>query len=86
MNSLTFYRDFGAAGELARRPRGEPAPARRGLLRRVVVAIAQWRQRAADREIARVIGGHLSDPDARLTDEMERRLFQHLAGKRSFGP
>ena len=32
MNSIPFYRDFGVAGELAHRPRGEPAPARRGLL------------------------------------------------------
>ena len=34
MNSIPFYRDFGVAGELTRRPRGEPGPARRGLLRR----------------------------------------------------
>ena len=85
MNSIPFYRDFGVAGELAHRPRGEPAPARRGLLRRVVDAIERSRQRAAEREIARVLGGHLG-PDGRLTDEIERRLFQHLTGNRGFRP
>src|SRR6516225_9367834 len=54
MNSIPFYRDFGVAGELTRRPRGEPAPARRGLLRRVVDAIERSHQRAVERDIARV--------------------------------
>ena len=85
MNSIPFYRDFRVAGELTRRPRGEPTPARRGLLRRVVNAIERSRQRAADREIARVLGAHLG-PDDRLTDEMERRLLQHLTGDRGFRP
>ena len=89
MNSIPFYRDFGVAGELTRRPRGEPAPARRSLLRRVVDAIERSiersHQRAAEREIARVLGGHLG-PDDRLTDEMERRLLQHLTGDRGFRP
>ena len=87
MNSIPFYRDFGVADELTRRPRGEPAAARRGLLRRVADAIERShersRQRAAEREIARVLGGHLG-PDDRLTDEMERRLLQHLTGDRGF--
>ena len=39
MNSIPLYRDFGVAGELTHRPRGEPAPARRSLLRRVIDAI-----------------------------------------------
>ncbi len=85
MNSIPFYRDFGVAGELAHRPRGEPAPARRGLLRRVVDAIERSRQRAAARDIARVLGVSLG-PDSRLTDEIERRLFQHLTGNRRFRP
>ena len=84
MNSIPFYRDFGVAGELAHRPRGESAPARRGLLRRVVDAIERSHQRAAEREIARVLGG--LGPDARLTDEIERRLLQHLTGDRGFRP
>ena len=84
MISIPLYRDFGVAGELTHRPRGEPAPAGRGLLRRVVDAIERSRQRAADREIARVLGG--LGPDDRLTDEMERRLLQHLTGDRGFRP
>jgi hypothetical protein len=85
MNSIPFYRDFDVAGELTHRPRGGPAPARRGLLRRVVDVIALSRQRAAERDIARVLGVSLG-PDGRLTDEIERRLFQHLTGSRGFRP
>ena len=85
MNSIPFYRDFGVAGELAHPSRGEPAPARRGLLRRVIDAIERSRQRAAERDIARVLGVSLG-PDGRLTDEIERRLFQHLTGNRGFRP
>ena len=85
MNSIPFYRDFGVAGELTRRPHGEPAPARRGLLRRVVDAIERSRQRTADRDIARALGVSLG-PDDRLTDEIERRVFQHLTGDRGFRP
>jgi hypothetical protein len=84
MNSIPFYRDFGVAGELTHRPSGE-APAQRGLLRRVVDAIERSRQRAAERDIARVLGVNLG-PDGRLTDEIERRLFQHLTGDRGFRP
>jgi Holliday junction resolvasome RuvABC ATP-dependent DNA helicase subunit len=84
MNSIPLYRDFGAAGELAHRPRGEPARAQRGLLRRVLDAIERSRQRAANREIARIVGG--LGPDDRLTDEMERRVLQHLTGDRGFRP
>ena len=85
MNSIPFYRDFGVAAELTQRPRGEPAPAQRGLLRRVVDAIERSRQRATERDIARFLGGRLG-PDGRLTDEIERRLFQHLTGNRGFRP
>jgi hypothetical protein len=85
MNSVPFYGAFLAAGASAYRPRGEPAHARRGLLRLVVDAIERSRQRAADREIARVLGGHLG-PDGRLTDEMERRLLQHFTGDHGFRP
>jgi len=84
MNSIPFYRDFGVTGELTRRPRDEPAPARRGLLRRVVDAIERSHQRAAERDIARILGD--LGPDGRLTDESERRLFQHLTGDHGFRP
>jgi hypothetical protein len=91
MNSIPFYRDFGVAGELADRPRGEPAPARRGLLRRVVDAIERSiersHQRAVERDIARVARAlGLGNPGGRLTDEIERRLFEHLSGNRGFRP
>ena len=85
MNSIPFYRDFGVAAELTQRPRGKPAPAQRGLLRRVVDAIERSRQRATERDIARFLGGRLG-PDGRLTDEIERRLFQLLTGNRGFRP
>jgi len=87
MNSIPLYRDFGVAGELTHRPRGEPAPARRGLLRRVVDAIALSHQRAVERDIARVARDlGLGNPGDRLTDEIERRLFEHLTGDRGFRP
>jgi hypothetical protein len=85
VNRLPFHRDFGVAGELTHRPRGQRVPAWRGLLRLVVDAIERSRQRAADRDVARVLGGHLG-PDDRFTDEMERRLLQHLTGDRGFRP
>ncbi len=84
MNSIPFYRDFAVTGELTHRPHHEPAPARRGLLRRLIDAIERSRQRAVNREIARIVGG--LGPDDRLTDEMERRLFDHFNGNRSFQP
>ena len=87
MISIPLYRDFGVAGELTHRPRGEPAPARRSLLRRVIDAIERSRQRAAERDIARVARDlGLGSPGDRLTDEMERRLLQHLTGDRGFRP
>jgi hypothetical protein len=86
MNSMPSYRDFAAAGAPGYRPGGRPAPARRGFLSRVLDAIALSHQRAAEREIARVVGGCLGDADVRLTDEAERRLFEHLTGNRGFHP
>ena len=84
MNSVPFYRDFVAAGASAYHRRGEPGLAQRGLLRRVVDAIALSHQRAVERDIARVLG--LGNPGDRLTDELERRLLQHLTGDRGFRP
>ena len=87
MNSVPFYRDFVAAGASAYRPRGEPGLAQRGLLRRVVDAIALSHQRAVERDIARVARDlGLGNPGGRLTDEIERRLFEHLTGGRRFRP
>jgi hypothetical protein len=84
MNSVSFYRDFVPAGTPTYRPREEPGPAKHGLLRRVVDAIALSHQRAVEREIVRVFG--LGSSGGRLTDEIERRLFEHLTGSRFFRP
>ncbi len=84
MNSIPLYGDFGVAGELTHRPRGQFLPRLRGLLRLVVNAIERSRQRAANREIARIVGS--LGPDDRLTDEMERRLLQHLTSDHGFRP
>ena len=80
MNSVPFYRDFVAAGASAYRPRGQPGLARRNLLRRVVDVIEASHQRAVERDIARALG--LGNPGGRLTDQIERRLFDHLTGDR----
>ena len=84
MNCVSSYRDFDAAGASAYRPRAEPGLARRSLLRRVVDAIEVSHQRAVERDIARALG--VGNPGGRLTDEIERRLFEHLTGDRGFRP
>jgi hypothetical protein len=84
MSSIPFYRDFVGAGASAYRPRGEPGLAQRGLLRRVVDAIALSHQRAVERDIARVLG--LGSTGGRLTDDIERRLLEHLTGDRGLRP
>jgi hypothetical protein len=86
MNSMPSYRDFALTGAASHRPRGGPAPARRGVLSRVLDAITLSHQRAAERDIARVVGGLFGDADVRLTDEAERRLFEHLTRNRGFQP
>ena len=85
MNSVPFYRHFVAAGTSAYRPRREPGLAQRSLLRRALDAIELSHQRAAERDIARILSASLG-PDGRLTDEIERRMFQHLNGDRGFRP
>jgi hypothetical protein len=79
MNSVPFHQDFVAAGTSAYRPRGKPGLARRSLLRRVLDAIELSHQRAAERDIAPVLG--LGNPGGRLTDEIERRVFERLTDR-----
>lgn len=83
MNSIP-YRDFPVHGGQVKARRAASRPPR-GLFRRVVDAIELSRQRAAERDIARYLAGRLGNP-AGLTDEIERRLFEHLIGNRGFRP
>jgi hypothetical protein len=61
---------------------GDGVPAKRdavakkaGVLRRIIDAVLESRQRQADREIARFI----ARSGGRLTDDLERQMTQHLA-------
>jgi len=84
LNSVSFSRDFVAAGRSADCSRAEPVVARRSLLRRFVEAIELSHQRAVERDIARSLG--LGSPGSRLNDASERRLFERLTGDRGFRP
>jgi hypothetical protein len=84
MNAIPRYHDFAVRDDPTNLPKTAPRPARRGILHRVFEAIRQWRQRQVDREIARFLGGRGSD--GHLTDESERRLFEHLTRNCSFRP
>ena len=62
------------AGNPASSSNGDHKP---GLLRRIVRAMVESRQRQTDREIARF----LARSGGRLTDDMERRLTQYLLNR-----
>ena len=55
---------------------------RRGRLRRIFDAIIEARQRDAERDIRRLIGWS----DGPLSDELERRITEHLMRNSSFLP
>ena len=84
MNSLPSYREFALHGLPALSSGAETG--RRGLLRRVLDAIELSHQRAAERDIGRVLGDRLSRSGGRLTDEIERSMFEHVAGNHGFRP
>ena len=84
MNAIPRYHDFSVRDDPTNLPKTAPRPARPGILHRVFEAIRQCRQRQVDREIARFLGGRGSD--RHLTDESERRLFEHLTRNCSFRP
>jgi len=86
MNAISSRRDFALRQSPANLAKSGPGPARPGILRRVFEAIRLSRRRAAEREIARFLGGRLGEPDGRLTDEIERSLFEHLTRHSSFRP
>ena len=81
MNAIPRSHDFAVRDDPTNLPKTATRPARRGILHRVFEAVRQWRQRQVDREIARFLGS-----DGHLTDESERRLFEHLTSNCSFGP
>jgi len=86
MNAIPARRDFALRESPTNLPKRGPGPARRGILRRVFEAIRLSRRRAAEREIACFLGGRLGESDGRLTDEIERSLFEHLTRHSSFRP
>jgi hypothetical protein len=86
MNAIPSYRDFALREVPTNPPMRAPGPARRGILRRVVEAIRLWRERQAEREIARFLGGRGGEYGGHLSDESERRLFEHLTRNSSFRP
>lgn len=86
MNAIPRYHDFAVRDDPTNLPKTGPRPARRGILHRVFEAIRRWRQHQVDREIARFLGGRGSESGGHLTDESERRLFEHLARNCSFRP
>lgn len=55
---------------------------RRGIFRRVGDAIMRSNQRRAERDIARWLG----QSSGRLTDEIERRITEHLTRNGNFRP
>ena len=72
LNSTYFFTHF--AGNSASSGNSDHKP---GLLRRIVRAMVESRQRQTDREIARF----LARSGGRLTDDMERRLTQYLLSR-----
>jgi len=62
-----------------RTPASNSPASKPGILRRIVQAMFEWRQAQADREIARF----LARSGGRLTDDMERRLTEHLLSRNS---
>jgi len=77
MTSVLSAREFPPSVH-GRRPAGNSAPASKpGILRRAVQAMFESRQAQVDREIARF----LARSGGRLTDDMERRLTEHLLSR-----
>jgi hypothetical protein len=78
------YREFDLYGA-AHRPEPQSSHPRRAFFRRLLDAFAQSQQQAAERDMARYARSHFGNSD-RLTDEIERRLFEHLNDSRGFRP
>jgi hypothetical protein len=82
MRGIALYRGFHLQRTPVRGSRSAPAGAQASILRRIFAGIDRWEQRRAEREAARFIADH----GGRFTDDIERRLFERLAGGRGFGP
>lgn len=80
MGTLALHRGFHLSGTPACRSQRAPAHRQGGILRRILAAIDRWDQRRIEREAERFIAAH----GARFTDDVERQLIEHLAGRRGF--
>ena len=77
MSAIGFLHDFGRVHGIADRS----VKPQRGILRRIYDSIILSRQRRAERDIA----GFLGVTDGCLTDEIERRMNEHLMRNHGFG-
>jgi len=82
MSSMALYREFRPRrARVTDRSKSTPACGRQGILGRIFAAIARLHVRQAEQEAGRFIAKH----GARLTDDIERQLTEHLNG-RGFPP
>jgi hypothetical protein len=74
MRAVMLYQGFQPCGTAARESASPSADAKKGIFRRIFTALERSRQRYIDREVARFIAGR----GDRLTDEVERQLFERF--------
>ncbi len=74
MTYAAHHSDFAPCFHDKAHPKRDAVAKKTGVLRRIIDAVLESRQRQADREIARFI----ARSGGRLTDDLERRLMQHL--------
>ena len=74
MTYAAHHRDFAPYADCGMASHRDAQAMGGGILRRIVDAIAQSRQRQADREIA----GFIARSGGQLTDEVERRMMQRV--------
>jgi hypothetical protein len=78
MNAIAPRHDFTRCRGIAMPPRD--APPRNGFLRCIVDPIARARQRREERELAR----RFNQYGGRLTDDVERRIFEEMTRNCNF--
>ena len=74
MTYAAHRNDFASCFNAKAPTKREPVARKSGVLRRIVDAVFESRQRQADRQIA----GFIARSGGRLTDDLERRLMQRL--------